>query len=195
MAHPLALGLFPIPFEPDGRIRTRITYLEMTAAPAARHYPTPSSLKLALLRAERCPVGYYRYLYDAVGQPWLWTDRKRMADEDIEAIIHDERVTILIPYVGGVPAGFAELDARAGTEVNLSYFGLAPEFLGLRVGGFFLRRVVAEAWAGKTTRLTVNTCTLDHPRALAVYQSVGFTPIATRDVLFDPGPYAAPPAA
>ncbi|MFX4971228.1 hypothetical protein ABTB72_19810, partial [Acinetobacter baumannii] len=64
-----------------------------------------------------------------------------------------------------------------------------------RLGGFFLRRVVAEAWAGDTTRLTVNTCTLDHPRALAVYQSVGFSPVATRDVLFDPGPDAAPTAA
>ena len=31
------------------------------------------------------------------------------------------------------------------------------------------------AWLQPIERLTVNTCTLDHPRALPLYQRLGFT--------------------
>jgi predicted GNAT family acetyltransferase len=33
----------------------------------------------------------------------------------------------------------------------------------------------------------VNTCNLDHPAALRLYQRMGFRPVATRQVVFDPG--------
>jgi ribosomal protein S18 acetylase RimI-like enzyme len=44
--------------------------------------------------------------------------------------------------------------------------------------------------------MTVNTCTLDHPRALALYQRLGFTPIAreerTRVLVHDRDPARFP---
>ena len=41
----------------------------------------------------------------------------------------------------------------------------------------FLNWAIDSAWTGGTTRLTVNTCTLDHPKALQIYQRAGFTPL------------------
>ena len=49
----------------------------MRRAPKLRAPPG----KLALLRAENPTVSFYRYLYDAVGRDWLWTDRKRLSDK------------------------------------------------------------------------------------------------------------------
>jgi hypothetical protein len=33
------------------------------------------------------------------------------------------------------------------------------------------------AWERPIERMTVNTCSLDHPRALATYQKWGFAPV------------------
>ena len=50
-----------------------ITYLEMLARPPTARVPLPAG-KLALMLAENCTVSFYRYIYDTVGEPWLWFD-------------------------------------------------------------------------------------------------------------------------
>ncbi len=159
----------------DGRIEVVITYLEMTAPPTRPAVPMPPA-KLALLRAENPPVAFYRYLYDNVGEPWFWIDRRKLDDEALAAILADPRVELYVLYVGGVPAGYVELDRRSEPEINLAYFGLMPEFTGRGLGPFLLNWAVDAAWQHRPRRLTVDTCTLDHPKALAVYQRAGFVP-------------------
>jgi hypothetical protein len=70
----------------------------------------------------------------------------------------------------------AELDLRKAGTANISYFGLMPGAIGKRLGYFFLYHTCMNAWAQPIQRLTINTCTLDHPRALPLYQRLGFTP-------------------
>ena len=36
--------------------------------------------------------------------------------------------------------------------------------------------MIDQAWKSDPTRVTVNTCDLDHPRALKAYQGIGFAP-------------------
>lgn len=160
-----------------GKVRTVVTYLEM-AEPQARIRPPPPLERLALLRAENPTVSFYRYLYAAVGEPWLWWFRRSLPDEELRAIIQDERVEIYVPYVAGVPAGFVELDRRTPGVCDIAYFGLMPEFIGRKLGPWLLDWAVEAGWkAAGTTRLTVNTCTFDHPRALLMYQRAGFKPL------------------
>jgi hypothetical protein len=118
---------------PDGSLKVTITYLEMSTPPAQRSGFVPQR-KLALLRAEAMPVHFYRYLYHQVGEPWLWYERRDLDDDALAAIIQDERVEIYVLYVGGVPAGFAELDRRRKGEIQLAYLGLLPEFIGQASG-------------------------------------------------------------
>lgn len=166
-----------VPAASPGMIRTTITYLEMTEKPSRAFRPPPPE-KSALLRAERCTTSYYRYLYDTVGGPWLWWFRRAMPEQELAAIIGDERVEIFVLYVGGVPAGYAEIDRRVAGTANLAYFGLVPDFIGRGLGPWLLDWAVDAAWAGAgTTRVTVNTCTLDHPKALLMYQRAGFKPV------------------
>ena len=49
------------------RIPMTVTFLEMTAKPAALPPPQPKG-KIAILRAENPPVHFYRYLYDTIGE-------------------------------------------------------------------------------------------------------------------------------
>ena len=160
---------------PEGVLETTVTYLEMTGPPHHTQLPMPLR-KLALLHAEQPTVSFYRYLYDAVGRPWTWVDRKHLSDDDLAAIIQDERVEIYVLYVAGVPAGYAELDRRTDGEIELAYLGLVPEFIGQRLGPYLLDWVIWRAWEYEPRRLWVHTCTLDHPKALSLYQRFGFTP-------------------
>ncbi len=88
-------------------------------------------------------------------------------------------------YAGGVPAGMAELDFREPGIAQIAYFGLTPEFTGRRIGPWFLHQTTELAWGRPISRMLVNTCTLDHRRALATYQRAGFVPYsrATREVV------------
>jgi GNAT superfamily N-acetyltransferase len=156
-------------------VETVVTYLEMTADPHHR-VPPPANLKLVLLKAENPPVHYYRYLYDTVGKPHHWVERKAMADEALAAAIHADEVDIFVLYVGGVPAGFFEVDHRKRDEIELKYFGLARGFQGRGLGKWLLNEAVISCWAHSPLRVIVDTCTLDSPAALPLYQRMGFTP-------------------
>ena len=48
-----------------------------------------------------------------------------------------------------------------------------PEAIGRRLGYFFLYHTCMNAWLQPIERLTVNTCTLDHPRALPLVPAAG----------------------
>jgi len=159
----------------SGTITSVITYLEMTERPASPTPPRPAK-KIALLKAENPTVSYYRYLYSAVGKDWLWWERLGMSDSDLAAIIGHEKNEIYTLLIGGVPAGFGELDRRDETNIELAYFGLIPEFIGLGLGGYFLRWMIDQAWSSGPNRLFVHTCTEDHPAAIHNYQRHGFVP-------------------
>lgn len=158
-----------------GITKTTVTFLEMTAPPVSPPSATPA-IKHAIMRATMPTLSFYRYLYNGVGAPWHWYERNLLSDGELSTIIHNENVEIFVLYIEGVPAGFAELDRRFTADTELAYFGLMPEFLGRGFGPYFLRWAIDQAWSdNKTKRLWIHTCTMDHPRALALYQQAGFS--------------------
>jgi GNAT superfamily N-acetyltransferase len=154
-------------------VETLVTYLEMTAPPARPTRPAPRS-DLEIRLARQPTVSFYRYLYAAVGEPWTWTVRRCLSDAELQAILSDPRVEVNVLWVGGVPAGYAELDRRKPPEIELASFGLLPEFIGQGLGGYLLDWAIHHAWRMRPRRLWLHTCDLDHPRALDVYQGGGF---------------------
>jgi ribosomal protein S18 acetylase RimI-like enzyme len=153
-----------------------ITYMEMTAPPTRPTVPLPPG-KHALLRVENPTIAFYRFLYNTVGEQWLWTDRRRMSDEKLLALVDHPEVELYVLYTGGQPSGFVELDRRPKPELNFAYFGLMTEFIGRGLGKYLLNWAVDQAWSYGPEKLTVDTCTLDHPRAIGEYQRAGFSPV------------------
>ena len=166
------------------RLDDTVTYLEMLERPPGRQVPAPLG-RLALMRAEACTVSFYRYLYETVGTPWVWFERRLMSDAALAAELEKPTTEIFVLHVAGVPAGYFELDAADARKTELCYFGLAPEFIGRRLGRFLLNAAIEQAWTRSIERFWVHTCTFDHPRALPLYQRAGFVVYARRQVSFD----------
>jgi GNAT superfamily N-acetyltransferase len=158
---------------PPGQLADTITYLEMLAKPKRLPVPPPPA-KLALLKAERCTVSFYRYLYNTVGEPWVWYVRRLWGDERLKEWLARPEIEVFVLYVAGVPAGYFELERAASGDTELCYFGLIPEFIGQGLGFPFMQAAVDNGWLGATRRLWVHTSTFDHPRALGLYQRAGF---------------------
>ena len=162
------------------RVPMTVTFFEMTAKPSALPPPAPRG-RHALLKVETPAAHFYRYLYDLIGKDYLWVDRRKLTAQALTDIIQHPQNALYVLYVEGNPAGMAELDFREDDAGQLAYFGLLPEFVGRHFGYYFLYHSVMNAWAHNIPKLKVNTCTLDHPRALPLYQRLGFVPYSRED--------------
>jgi len=166
----------------------RVTFLEMRARPL-RRLPALAVVhggrSLALMRAEDCPVHFYRYLYEQIGRPHHWHMRRHQSDAALAAILQAENTILQILYCGGCPAGFAETILHKkgeSSEAELLYFGLMRDYQGRGFSRLFLDEIVQTAWAVEIDKMRVQTNSLDSPRALQLYQQIGFTPIAVKNV-------------
>ncbi len=169
-----------------------ITWLEMLERPTrpSRPMPTIPGRPISLQRVYKPSVAFYRYVQHGIGDPWLWFERRSWTDEKLLEVIQDDAVEINILYVGGEPAGLAELDFRGMPDrAELAYFGLLPHFIGAGLGPYLLDWAIAEMWHKDPApgKLLLNTCTLDHPSALGGYQKAGFVPYnRTKESFPDP---------
>ena len=155
-----------------------VTWLEMTARPEYPWPHAPAGPPASLLVAERPPAWYFLCLYDAVGRDHAWEDMHAHPEDELTEWLADPDVTLHTLMRQGWPAGFFVLDATEDGIADLAYFGLAPQVTGSGLGKFLLGTAVHTAWDRPGTgKLTVNTCTLDHPRALGLYQRMGFSPV------------------
>jgi GNAT superfamily N-acetyltransferase len=170
---------------PPGKLRMVVTYLEMRAPPGPMTVHPPVGNKVALMRAERPTISFYRYLYNTVGEKWLWYERRMIDEAELATIIHDPQVDISVLYVDGVPAGFVELDRRIADEVEVAFFGLVPDFMGRGFGRVFMSWAVGAAWLDGPSRVWLHSCNFDHPKALQVYQRAGFVPYKQESELID----------
>ena len=183
-------GPGPANITPAGTLEVTITYLEMHGRPSSDLQPPPHE-PIEIMQAHQPTLSFYRYLYCHVGGPWLWYERRAMDNKTLLAIIHDPAVSIHVLYFDGVPAGYVELDSRVDHEIELAYFGLFPEFIGRGLGPWLLNWTLDTAWNCEPSRVWVNTCNLDHPKALPCYRRAGFQPyrqefIRIRDPRLEP---------
>ena len=130
-------------------------YLEMVSASELKEKTQPHELRI--IECEVPQAEFNRFLYKLVGTPWEDCHRTWVA------------------YYRGAIAGYYELYRPDGSNAEIRYFGLAPQFLGCGFGGALLSHAVRAAWEWSgTERVWVHTCTFDHPAALLNYQARGF---------------------
>lgn len=153
-------------------VKTKTTFLQMfTPVTAAVSVPRND---VTVLRTDQPTVEFYRHLYRQVGSEWNWVDRLVMPPDELKAIIQDERVDLWVLHLESTPVGYAELDRRIPSEIELVYFGLFPEVIGQGLGKYFLNYALRWAWEQQPRRVWLHTCDLDHPAALPNYLKAGF---------------------
>jgi ribosomal protein S18 acetylase RimI-like enzyme len=147
-------------------------HLEMTDP--AQLCPARQRPELEVRRAEIPQPELNRFLYSAVGGDWYWIDRLPWTYQQWLAYLDRPELQTWVGYVAGSPAGYFELEAQPGKDVELVYFGLLPRFVGRGLGGALLTAAVERGWAMGAARVWVHTCNLDHPGALENYRRRGF---------------------
>ncbi len=149
-----------------------VWYLQQTSREQLQAVADPGGIRVEEARVRQ--FSFNRFLYALVGAPWQWVDKLSWSDDQWRTYAEREELRTWAAWVEGSPAGYFELEKRGDDSVEICYFGLAEPFIGRGLGSYFLYRAIAEAWGWDANRVTVNTCSLDHPSALQNYQSRGF---------------------
>ncbi len=185
---PVVLGAIePLPSKSGQRrfLKAHITDLEMNVRPAHR-VPLPIGHKISLVKASGIAPSFYRYLYEQVGKPHHWFVRRGMSDEQLTVMLGTGNAEVWVMYADGGPAGFFEIDTSQAPHIaDIQYFGLIPHYQGRGLSKFLLSEAIAAAWDKQPATVSIQTNTLDSPRALVLYQKAGFEPVRTYDELIE----------
>ena len=161
-------------------MREIVTYLEMTARSQLVPADPVDGLVLGPLdRDSRLVIE----LQARIGAPYGWKSASRTEQEWVSWFAGCPDRTFWLLSFGGEPAGLVSCEPRPGGEVEIETFGLLPEFVGRRLGGYALTLGVRQAWdlAPAVRRVWLHTSSLDHPNALANYRRRGFRAVRTEE--------------
>ena len=140
---------------------------------------------IEIVPMEMPDLGFYKFLYQSVGEEWAWRDRLQMSNSELRGILASPNTQVHVMYVGGSPAGYVELYRHEDGSVEVAYFGLRRSYMGRGLGKHLLSYGVARAWDMGAKRVWLHTCNLDGPHALSNYQKRGFR---IYDVIEEPMP-------
>ncbi|MEO3742796.1 GNAT family N-acetyltransferase [Plantactinospora sp. B5E13] len=157
-----------------------VTYLEMTARD--QFTPADPVPGLALEPLDRDSPLVVQ-LQVRIGAPYGWKSASRTGEEWTAWFAgYPHRMFWLLSF-DGEPAGLVLYDLHPGDEVEIETFGLVPEFVGRRLGGYALTLGIQRAWDLTPTveRIWLHTSSLDHPHALPNYHRRGFRTFRTAE--------------
>jgi ribosomal protein S18 acetylase RimI-like enzyme len=152
----------------DGRLPVTITHLKLEPADWTRR-GQPPEIKVDIVREPVPTAAFYLDLYDRVGRDWLWYERRLLSEDKLAALLNRPGHELHIARHDGALVGYFEL-----YEDEIVFFGLAPQYIGRRIGPWLLDRAIERGFARGASRLILNTNTVDHPRALDTYRKAGF---------------------
>ena len=150
-----------------------IRYLELTS-PTDLRPKRVSRNDVVFARVVRPMPELNRFFYMTIGGELFWLERRSWTLAQWVAWVNTPEMETYVLSVVGVPAGYSELERHANGDVEIRYFGLLVAFIGLGLGAHLLTECGERAWGMGASRVTLNTCNLDHPRALANYVARGF---------------------
>jgi RimJ/RimL family protein N-acetyltransferase len=164
------------------RLQTIVTHLAMEAPlPVASGeivWPDGISFQHELSIA----LADYRALYDMVGRRWHWVNRRHLDDRQLAALIHHPATEIFILRRKGNPIGYVELNFRLFPQVEIVFFGLVESEIGNGLGPRMMKRSMQIIRERDPKKVIIQTCTLDHPAALKLYQRAGFAAYKRKQV-------------
>jgi hypothetical protein len=154
-----------------------VTYVEMTSPDQLQ--PATPAVGVALRRLP-ADSSLIPDVQSRVGAPYHWRSSVRTPAQWQEWLSHPLRQYWLITHEDE-PAGIANFEPQPAGDVEITTFGLLPEQVGKRRGGYALTLVIRQAWntppadGERAARVWLHTCNSDHPNALGNYLARGFT--------------------
>jgi hypothetical protein len=164
------------------KLQTIVTHLAMEA-------PLPMALgdvswpeDISFEREPSISLADYRKLYDRVGRRWHWVNRRHLDDRQLAALIHHPATEIFVLRRRGDAIGYVELNFRLFPQVEIVFFGLIESEIGNGLGPNMMKRSMQIIKERNPKKVIIQTCTLDHPAALKLYQRSGFAAYKRKQV-------------
>lgn len=152
-----------------------VTYLEMTSPDqllAARVPPADVTLD----SVDATALALIRSAHDRIAAPHHWSSLD-WSEQQWSDLLSRPGVRSWIARVGTDVIGLVQLEIHPHRDVEITKFGLVPEFVGRGFGGHLLTLATWLAWdLGEVDRVWLHTSSLDHPHALGNYRNRGFRP-------------------
>ena len=89
---------------------------------------------IEIVSMEMPDLGFYKFLYQSVGEEWAWRDRLQMSNAELRRILASPDTQVHVMYVSGSPGGYVELFRHADDSVEIAYFGLRRDYMGRGLG-------------------------------------------------------------
>jgi GNAT superfamily N-acetyltransferase len=159
-----------------------VTYLEMTGVEQLRAGRETPGMVLEPVE-NTSPL--IRDTQERIAAPYGWLSLS-WSDDLWRHWLDTPLVQRWIVRHGSAVAGLVELEAQRKGQVELTTFGLVPEFVGRGLGGHALTMATLLAWnlepvdESAVRRVWLHTSNRDHPNALPNYLRRGFQIFDTR---------------
>ncbi len=152
----------------DGRLAVTITYLALRRDDWTRRGQKPE-IDIRITQEQTPSAALYLGLYDKVGRPWLWYERRLYTETALTKLLNRPGHELHVARHDGDLVGYFEL-----YDNEIVFFGLTLAYVGKRIGPWLLDCAIERGYARGADRLVLNTNTVDHPRALETYRKAGF---------------------
>lgn len=152
-----------------------VTYLEMTSPDqliAGKSPPTAITLE----RVDATALALIRSTHDRIATPHHWSSLG-WSEQQWLNLMGRPGVGCWIARVGADVIGMILMERQVRGDVEITKFGLVPEWVGREFGGHLLALATRLAWGfGEVDRVWLATTSIDHPHALGNYRNRGFRP-------------------
>ncbi len=155
-----------------------VTYLEMNNARDLRPGQVVPEL---LLRRVDGALPLVRTANAQVGALYGWRSASRTDEEWQELMRCRPLRQYWLIILKDETVGVANVEPQSGGDVEITAFGLLPEYVGRGLGGHALTLAIRQAWDSEAMkslavqRVWLHTCSFDHPNALRNYQRRGLS--------------------
>jgi len=156
-------------------VEVTITYLEMTCADQLVASKLPPA-EIALDRVDAGALALIRSTHDRIARPHHWLSLG-WSEQQWLHVLGRPGVRCWIARAGADVIGMILMERHARGDVEITKFGLVPEYVGLGFGGHLLTLATRLAWSlGEVDQVWLGTTSIDHPHALSNYRARGFRP-------------------
>lgn len=156
------------------RLQTIVTHLAMEAPLAVPDGAVAWPSNVTFAKEANIPIADYRALYDKVGRQWHWVNRRHITDKQLSALIHHPATEIFVLRENGETIGYVELNGKLFPQIEIVFVGLVESAIGRGFGPMMMKQSLQHIKDLNPKRVIIQTCTLDHPSALRLYQKLGF---------------------
>ena len=108
-------------------------------------------------------------MYQIIGPDYRWGGRNDWSKENWTAFVSKPSLETWLAYQDGNPVGYYEMELMKDRTIKIHCVGLIKKYIGLGLGAHLLSHCVDRGWQHNPTKITLNTCSHDHPRALPNY--------------------------